>query len=66
MGYFTGRYRDKVNMAISHIGVTASLSQHADFFRYLLLKCVDRWNVYSTHSLSLPYSLVYSVRILSP
>nr|DAT15131.1 MAG TPA: hypothetical protein [Caudoviricetes sp.] len=42
------------------------IGRYGGNFRYLLLKCVDRWNVYYTHSLSLPYSLVYSVRILSP
>lgn len=49
VGLFNSRYRDikhVTNMAIRHVGVTASLKQHADFFRYLLLKCVDRWSVY--------------------
>nr|DAN70198.1 MAG TPA: hypothetical protein [Bacteriophage sp.] len=48
------------------IWISGMLKQHVENFRYLLLKCVNRWNVYYTHSLSLPYSLVYSVRILSP
>lgn len=53
VGLFNSRYRDikhVTNMAIRHVGVTASLKQHADFFRYLLLKCVDRWNVYFNHN----------------